>query len=229
MSLIVDRPRGYRRHPSADTVISDDDVEHPRRGGNFLSDEAASAIRQKLITGMGLRPVALEFGVAMNTVQRYRKLLVAEGVELRCQCGGPAGHRGWCAARLSRSEARQEFLKHWPRFKAPALVRPTSLGRRIVLRYPYLGSGTVRSDDLLEKINGIVPRGMPEHIRADVCQEMIADILVGDLAVADAEKFLRRYISRAWGDGFKTISLDAPIRDTDLRMMDTISADRFHF
>ncbi len=199
-------------------------------GGNHLEAVVIAAVRAQLIAGKGARGIAADLEIAQRTVLRQRKLLLAEGLDLRCGCGAPAGHNGWCAVRLSASEARQEFVKRWARWKAPALIRPSSLGRRIVLAYPYLGNGTARSDDILEAINALVPHTLPEHIRADVCQEMIVDVFTGALALERAATEARRYINRAYGDSYRFVSLDAPIRGTDdLRLIDTIADDRFHF
>lgn len=218
--------RGYLRN----ALITDDGIVYRRRGGNFLDESAVAAIRDRLVAGRGLRGIAADLGIAQNSVKRQRSILLAEGVDLRCGCGAPAGHKGWCAVRLAASEARQEFIKRWARWKSPALVRPSSLGRRVVLAYPYLGNGTARSDDILEAVNAIVPHTLPEHIRADVCQEMIVDIFVGNLALDRAAAEVRRYISRCYGDSYRLVSLDAPIRGTeDLRLADTIASDRFHF
>lgn len=199
-------------------------------GGNFLSPYVVTRLRGLLSNGGSERGIATELDISTNSVQRYRRIMKAEGIVLRCGCGALAGHRGWCAVRLTRSEARQEFLKRWGRWRTPPLVRVSSLDRRVVLAYPYLDSGTISRSDLLTTINSIVPHGLPEHIRADVCQEMIVDILCGELALSDAAVKMRRYIGRAWGDSYKVVSLDAPIRGTDnLRLIDTIEDTRPHF
>lgn len=211
-------------------VITEAGIEYPRRGGRFTDQATVAKIRELLIVGKGIRPIASELNIAGNTVKRYRQLILAEGISLRCGCGAPAGHNGWCAVRLSASEARQEFLKRWARWKAPALVRHTSLERSIVLAYPYIGEGTINNSDLLTAINTIVPRELPPDIRADVCQEMIVDVLAGILPLETAGEMMKKYVTRAYGERFRLLSLDAPMRGFDgLRLVDTIEATRFHF
>lgn len=219
----------YVRHISGNTVIGDGGIEFPRRGGNHTDSATIARVREMLEAGHGTRPIASELGISKVTVGRYRKLLVSEGKVLRCGCGAAAGHNGWCAVRLTASEARQEFLKRWARWKAPALVHTTSLERRIVLAYPYLGAGTINNSDLLSAINALVPHTLPQDVRADVCQEMIVDVLSGILPLAEAAAKMRKYITRAYGDRYRAISLDAPMRGfDDLRMIDTIESTRFH-
>lgn len=112
----------------------------------------------------------------------------------------------------------------------PALVRVTSLDRRVNLAYPYLGVGAVNSCDLLTAINDIVPKGLPDHLRADIAQEMIMDVLAGNLILESAAAHVQRYIRRSYGDCYRLSSLDAPVAGTEnLRLIDTIASDRFHF
>jgi hypothetical protein len=218
-------PRPYLRR----AIITENGVEYSRRGGNFLPPEMIARVRDRLLSGEGSRPIAAELGISKATVWRYRGQMVAEGTELRCACGAPAGHRGWCSVRLSKSEARQEFLKRWARWKAPALVRASSLDRRVVLAYPYIGQGTINNSDLLTAINALVPHWLPDHLRADVAQEMIVDVLTGVLSLEHAGASVRRYLSHVNADRYKLVSLDAPVRGTDnLRLLDTIESTRFH-
>lgn len=85
--------------------------------------------------GCTIREVAKSVGMAINTAMHVRRNCI-EGGELsglppiKCPCGEPTGHRGWCSYRVSYSSKRQAFLKRWhtrSRFPLTVHLNPTSI------------------------------------------------------------------------------------------------------
>lgn len=64
--------------------------------------DAVFELRQYPELGATVRKVAVRAHVAKATAKRYRPTAVPD-----CPCGQPAGHRGWCSFRFSRSTRRQ--------------------------------------------------------------------------------------------------------------------------
>jgi len=77
--------------------------------------------------------------------------------------------------------------------------------------------------------SAVVPRGMPEDVRDDLISDLMLLSLEGkaqDMRAAFKAVLSER--NRMMGT-YKERSLDAKIGDTDLRLIDTIAADREHF
>lgn len=96
---------------------------------------------------------------------------------------------------------------------------PRSRAQRqpLSLRWPYIASG--KPDPLVSLVNAAVPRELPEHIRAEVCQEVAVAMLLG-AELTDA--LVRKAVRAVWRSypvlaGHQR-SLDAkrPGRDTTL-------------
>lgn len=80
---------------------------------HVTSPDVVSEITKRILSGCSIRDISREVGVSRGTVLRYRFLIAGE-IELpHCDCGRPAGHRGWCLTRVVKSPARIEFLKRW--------------------------------------------------------------------------------------------------------------------
>jgi hypothetical protein len=87
------------------------------------------------------------------------------------------------------------------------------------LQYPYIAK--VRGDhaDLLA-VNSLVPRGMPDYERADVCQEIMLAIWQKETSLEELHRdksLLRKFTSGFRKANFEmngyAISLDKPLRD----------------
>lgn len=106
--------------------------------------------------------------------------------------------------------------------------RATALsGRREMLCYPYINTRRTEHEALL-RITSMVPSGLPEWIRADVCQNIMVEVLEGKAKLetmnfATVASFIRR--TRRENGDYRTVSLDAPVGDTDLRRIDMIADD----
>ena len=103
-------------------------------------------------------------------------------------------------------------------------------GRVRDLNYPYLRDDISHADgaDLLTFVSALVPNdGMPDYMRADMCQDMILAILSGQASRNEISKDVRKYISKVLGDSpwkYKWISMDAPLGgDNDGTLHDLIA------
>jgi len=92
------------------------------------------------------------------------------------------------------------------------------------LFYPFMAHDPEKPDgarNLVLLVNQAVPNYWPEHVRADVCQEMIVGLLDGSIQVDDLHDSVRRYITKhfkvqpqQYGEGGLRLSLDAPVPGT---------------
>lgn len=109
------------------------------------------------------------------------------------------------------------------------LIVPKRMSRHAVrLAFPYV---MIRrpENELLLFVNSLVPPALPEWIRADICQNVILEILEGKLDRAalnyrTVSRFIRRTKRENWD--YQTISLDRPLgHGTDTRLIDIIADD----
>jgi transposase-like protein len=91
--------------------------------------------------------------------------------------------------------------------------------RRVALSYPFISTRRPEHADLLA-LNDLVPRAYPEHMRADICQEMMLAVIEGAVTVeeikANHEKsawFLKKFYMANYEDSGRAVSLNA--RDGD--------------
>ncbi len=70
----------------------------------------------------------------------------------------------------------------------------------VSLFYPYSTGFNPQDEgaELLIAINNLVPRSLPEAIRADVCQEIALDVLLGNLNIANLAATVGHYIKSAY-------------------------------
>lgn len=120
---------------------------------------------------------------------------------------------GYCATQKAR-------LETWARCrherKNKIIIEP------ITEFYPY---HTDRDTELIAQVNAAVPRGLPEHIRADVCQDMLASILAGELSIGSLRESVRAYIKagyRQYGWQWGHMSIDGPISTMDDRPLSEV-------
>lgn len=87
------------------------------------------------------------------------------------------------------------------------------------LCYPYVvwekGND---ANTLVALVHAVVPRGLPEEIRADVCQDLIVDLLAGDLSKDALVGSPRKYVGQKlknfrWYDQKNDVSLDTELID----------------
>lgn len=135
-------------------------------------------------------------------------------------------HYGRSVAVISRWFAEADIIPYRP----PARIKPVRI--RVVgpeLQYPFL-AGKARTPEhlLVQKVNAAVSRYLPPDRRADICQDLLVAILCGDLdesVLEDSAKEFTRRVLRQHPTVFGDLSLDAPIGDTDLTIMDRLSTE----
>lgn len=86
--------------------------------------------------------------------------------------------------------------------------------------YPYLSKHNAESDgaDLLKFVNRLVPNWVPDHMRADICQDMIVAILTGDVTREQLRADSRKYMVKTFADfpwKYKWMSFDMPLGEKD--------------
>jgi hypothetical protein len=93
--------------------------------------------------------------------------------------------------------------------------------------YPYISGSPTSEHDMLMAVDAIVPKGLPNSVRCDVCQDMIVAVLSGEVTVENLRGDLKKYMGQFWKmfpDKYGHISLDAVVRGTDdFKLIDTIS------
>lgn len=211
---------------------------HFAGGGHYLAPQVAARIVDLLKLGLSHRGIQRELGVAKGTVHRYETL---HGPFV-CPCGRGRTHRGWCSARLKQSPARITFLANWTASQIAAGTRRVRsrgprtsvlIDRRVALsNYPYLRGADDDGARLIAAVNEIVPRTFPDHMRADVCQDLLLKVLEGECTISSLKDgsatAIRQYYKLHPGK-FGPISLDAPIPGTDgLTLIDTIADNAIH-
>ena len=87
------------------------------------------------------------------------------------------------------------------------------------LQYPYLVETRGEHADLLA-VNAMVPRGLPDHLRADVCQEIMLALWERSISISElkanrllVQKFVGHARKSNYEMGGYAMSLDAPMRD----------------
>lgn len=79
--------------------------------------------------------------------------------------------------------------------------------------WPYLQGEYSDADALLKVVNDAIPRTVPEHIRADVCQDALVALL--ECEVEQSAITLKPFLSRWFRKnviGYRPLSLDQPSR-----------------
>lgn len=93
------------------------------------------------------------------------------------------------------------------------------------LFYPYMLNNTQKPDDgsaLVKLVNSAVPDWLPDHIRADACQDLIVGILSGDIAPGAVHDWAAAKIRDVWkmhpckyDHGQMAVSFNQPVAGTD--------------
>lgn len=132
-------------------------------------------------------------------------------------------------------EAAARYKRSLPvvrRWFAESGIEPKRKERELAppaLAYPFLASNRRTPErDLLRKVNAVVPHYLPPDRRADICQDLLVAVLCGDLdedALGLSSKDFVKHVLRQFPTQFGDLSLDAPIGDTDLKIMDTLEAE----
>lgn len=96
-------------------------------------------------------------------------------------------------------------------------------------RWPFVNEDRSEAHKLVALVNGALPRGLPEQIRADVAQDMILGVLTGEITEEHLERQVQKYLRRhykAVETPYLAISLNQPVPGTDGRNWnDILSSD----
>lgn len=194
---------------------------------NFISSKKVLLINELYTKGYGLRFISKTASVAKNTAARYRDIYIKQNGHVLCSCGKPAGHNGFCNLRLSYCDKRVEYLNNVRVIKTP-IIKTEPLTER----WPFWTSEK-KYPDIVMEVDNIVGRNISEQIRADVCQDILLDIVSGKIMLQDVKRFLKDYIKKQYNlfsNKFNTVSLDSKIKGYDnLKIGDTIEASVFRF
>lgn len=200
----------------------------------ILNKDKIAQIENLVLQGYGIRPICSMVGVAKQTVQGYRRRLLAKESTILCSCGRPIGHKGWCNSRIGISPGRQEWRRSvmteysltilvlTPKHRKPRIPKEF---QPAYLKWPYVLNGEL--PDYLEAINNIVPNGITEHTRAEICQELAMDYIAGEFTLQQLQFVYSDYIKKGYRkySSFGRMSLDTPLfKGDDLRAKDLIRA-----
>jgi hypothetical protein len=90
-------------------------------------------------------------------------------------------------------EQLREYARNYSRARYWANRQPSTRGRTLLF-YPYHLSAGAEGADLVCAINNLVPRSLPESVRADVCQELALAVLSGGIEPCDLSDHVGSYI-----------------------------------
>lgn len=96
------------------------------------------------------------------------------------------------------------------------------------IAYPFKASGVTATHHLLETVHHLVPDRLPREIRADVCQDLIVAVLVGDISIDNLKDQVPAYVKKVFKMfpiKYGHLSLDQVVSGTDgLTLMETLYA-----
>lgn len=81
--------------------------------------------------------------------------------------------------------------------------------------------------ELIERVAALVPRHLPDFMRADISQDILVSVFAGEVKPADLEASLRKHLAayRKLHPTFGPLSIDATIPGTEgLTLADTLSS-----
>jgi hypothetical protein len=81
------------------------------------------------------------------------------------------------------------------------------------LVYPFLIHEPRQEHELLNLVNGAVPKSLPEQVRADICQDLIVAILSGEMEKIELQGNVKEYtrkVFKMFPTKYGPLSLDAP-------------------
>lgn len=83
--------------------------------------------------------------------------------------------------------------------------------------------------ELIERVGRLVPRGLPDFMRADISQDILVSLFAGEIRPADLEGSVKKHVAayyKLYPFKFGPLSIDATIPGTDgLSLADTLSSE----
>lgn len=113
--------------------------------------------------------------------------------------------RAW---RMPRSARRGEISEHWP----------------------HIPDDSLEGAEMLKSVDEVVPKEMCKELREEICQDIIVDLLKGEITESDLKDrnkmkyYIRSNFKKFPRHNYATLSLDAPLGDSDgkFSLADTI-------
>lgn len=174
---------------------------------NALDSQKQASVMAGLAWGLSIRALERFTGVHRDTIMRMRRQY---------------------RAAISPLPARQEYLAKCAALSSERRAARVRALEEPLLVWPYLRSFDNEDYRLMERVNLLVPRTFPESVRADMCQELLVDIISGDLEIDNAQSRIAEYARRAFKfepSKFGPLSLDALMfGDGDRTLLDTLKA-----
>jgi hypothetical protein len=93
------------------------------------------------------------------------------------------------------------------------------------LVWPYVKDLDAADNHLLRTVNTILPRNLPEQIRADVGQDLLLAVLDGQINEKEIPLYVAPFIKRIWAQQqsrFKEVSLEALVGSSERRLEDML-------
>jgi hypothetical protein len=96
--------------------------------------------------------------------------------------------------------------------------------------YPYITSEPNEEHQFLLEIDSLVPKGLPNEMRSDVCQDMIVAVLSGQTTIENLKDSRAQYIKQFYKQfpvKYGHLSLDAPLKvgETETTIADLIAVE----
>ena len=168
---------------------------------NYLPDEVIADIRALRSGGKSIRAISRQLGISKNTVSRYVNF--NDGAQ--CDCGKPAGHKGWCQPMYAKSTARQAFhaSRRGVRITVPPQPRRSRVTEARAEKMRWLGLAEQNCTTLLprsvwdEIFHEIADRTrrVDFQIREDVRHEMFLACIQGRLPRTDIKRAVTTFIT----------------------------------
>lgn len=172
-------------------------------------------------------------GLRLNSRRNWSDM---ERQEISILCGGvvPIEKAADILGRSPTSIARQSrdlglrLPEDWRKLLSP---KRAAVPQRIPLSYPYIIKERPSDADLL-RVNSLVPKTFPEHMRADICQSVMLALYEGDISLPELESnktnmrwFVKRYYREQ--SPYQEIHIDLSDRGDDRPYYD-IAASAWH-
>lgn len=94
--------------------------------------------------------------------------------------------------------------------------------------YPYLTAQPTEEHDLIMAVDRLVPKGLPNQTRADVCQDMLVAIITGEVSLENLKDAVPKYVKqffKNFAPKYGHLSLDYPVRTGDDRTLKDLIAE----
>jgi len=183
----------------------------------ILTKAEAAALQPRYIGAVQYK------GLHWTGVEEYNvRVLAASGVDLE-KSADVLGRE----ARTVAQRAHDMRLKMPPSWRVALRGVIVPKAKSFAVAYPYIIRPRDEHADIM-LINSLVPRGLPEWIRADICQDMMVALLSGEIErdklAASVTPYLRNVL-KMHPIKYGLLSLDAPIGGEDARPLYDVIAD----